>query len=113
MNAVSDLANHVGLKSACETLDIPRATFYRKRKGVPCTSIKRPAPPLSLSQEERASVLDILNSERFQDMSPYEFYRALLDKGTLHCSISTMYRILGAHDQVKERRKYVEAYCRF
>jgi hypothetical protein len=59
MNTVSELANHVGLKSACETLDFPRATFYRNRKEAPCTSIKRPAPPLSLSQQERACVLDL------------------------------------------------------
>jgi len=108
MNTVSELANHVGLKSACETLDFPRATFYRNRKEVPCISIKRPAPPLSLSQQERAFVLDILNSERFQDKSPYEVYPTLLDEGTHCCSISTMYRILGAHDQVKERRKQVQ-----
>jgi putative transposase len=108
MNTVSELANHVGLKSACETLDFPRATFYRNRKEAPCTSIKRPAPPLSLSQQERAYVLDILNSERFQDKSPYEVYPALLDEGMHCCSISTMYRILGAHDQVKERRKQVQ-----
>jgi len=108
MDTVSDLANHVGLKSACETLDFPRATFYRNRKDTPCISMKRPAPPLSLSQEERVSVLDILNSERFQDKSPYEVYPALLDEGMYNCSISTMYRILGAHDQVKERRKQIQ-----
>jgi len=38
MNTVSELANHVGLKSACETLDFPRATFYRNRKEAPCVS---------------------------------------------------------------------------
>jgi putative transposase len=107
MNTVSDLANQVGLKAACETLDFPCATFYRNRKETPCISMKRPAPPLSLSQEERESVLDILNSERFQDKSPYEVYPAILDEKKYHCSISTMYRILGANDQVKERRKQV------
>jgi len=108
MNAVSDLANHVGLKASCETLDFPRATFYRNRKEAPCISIKRTAPPLSLSWEERASVLDTLNSERFQDKSPYEVYPAILDEGKYRCCISTMYRILWAQDQVKERRKQVQ-----
>jgi len=108
MNAASDLANQVGIKTACETLGIPRATFYRNRKETPCTPVQRPAPPLSLSSEERASVLEILNSERFQDKSPYEVYPAILDEGEYHCSISTMYRILGDQDQVKERRKQVQ-----
>ncbi len=108
MDTVSKLANHVSLKAACEALGFPRATFYRNRKEKPCSSVQQPDPPLSLSQEEKEFVLGILNSERFQDKSPYEIYPALLDEGNYHCSISTMYRILREHDQVKERRKQVQ-----
>ncbi len=108
MNAVSNLANQVGVKPACEALNIARTTFYRNRKKTPYTPVQRPAPPLSLSAEERASVLEVLNSERFQDKSPYEIYPAILDEGKYLCSISSMYRILGDQDQVKERRKQVQ-----
>jgi transposase InsO family protein len=61
---------------------------------------------MALSQEERQTVIGVLNSERFQDKTPYETYATLLDEGEYHCSIRTMYRILNAeHGDVKERRK--------
>jgi putative transposase len=50
------------------------------------------------------NVRDLLDSERFGDSSPYQVYATLLDEGLYHCSIRTMYRILHAHDQVRERR---------
>jgi len=38
------------------------------------------------------------------DKAPAEVYAKLLDEGTYRCSISTMYRILRANKEVKERR---------
>lgn len=38
-------------------------------------------------------------------MAPAEVYASLLDEGKYICSISTMYRVLRAHDEVHERRK--------
>jgi putative transposase len=49
-------------------------------------------------------VRDLLNSERFQDDSPHQVYAKLLDESAYHCSISTMYRILRQHSEVRERR---------
>ena len=46
----------------------------------------------------------MLNSERFQDLAPREIYAALLDEERYLCSISTMYRILAEHAEVRERR---------
>jgi len=57
-----------------------------------------------LSAEERQHVLDVLHEERFQDKAPAEVYAKLLDEGIYLCSISTMYRILRANKEVKERR---------
>ena len=39
------------------------------------------------------------------DCSVAEVYATLLDEGTYLCSIRTMYRILAAHGEVKERRQ--------
>ena len=109
MKAASELSRDVGRKPACESLRVPRATFYRHldRSRHPrfgkgsCTT-----PPLSLSQTERQDVIDTLHSERFQDKAPYEVYATLLDEGQYHCSIRTMYRILKSkHGGVKERRR--------
>lgn len=46
----------------------------------------------------------MLHSERFVDQSPAEIYATLLDEGRYLCSVRTMYRILEAEDEVRERR---------
>ena len=46
----------------------------------------------------------MLHEDRFINCAPREVYAALLDEGTYLCSVSTMYRILEQHDEVRERR---------
>jgi len=58
-----------------------------------------------LSDEDRIAVRAVLNGERFADKAPAQIFAALLDDGIYLCSISTMYRILHEHDEVRERRK--------
>lgn len=104
-------AAHVGKKAACEALSVSRATFYRYTSDNPPGnhSSQRPAPPLSLSGQERQTVIDLLHGQRFCDDTPYQIYAALLDEGQYYCSIRTMYRILTTeHGCVKERRKHVQ-----
>jgi len=50
-------------------------------------------------------VLDVLHSERFVDQSPIEVYATLLDEDVYHCSARTMYRVLGRHGELQERRR--------
>ena len=107
MAAVETLAPDVGTKPACEALGISRAGLYRRRAiGATSTAArrKRPAPPRALSTPERQEVLDTLHSEQFQDKAPHEVYATLLDEERYLCSIRTMYRILEANAEVKERR---------
>ncbi len=90
---------------ACESLDLPRSTYYRKTKPKKeGPKEKRPAPPRALSFEERQCVLAVLHEERFVDLVPAQVYARLLDEGVFLCSISTMYRILRENDEVRERR---------
>jgi len=107
MEAVEVLTPEVGLQPACEAMGIPRSTVYRHRKKgkepQPEPS-PRPSPPRALSLEERQGVLDELHSERFVDQAPREVYAALLDEGQYLCSIRTMYRLLQANQEVRERR---------
>jgi putative transposase len=58
----------------------------------------------SLSEGERREVLNLLNSERFMDQAPREIYAALLDEGTYLCSVRTIYRLLEAERELRERR---------
>jgi putative transposase len=111
MMAVTELRTEVGTLKACQALQVPRATFYRRQSAVGDSGdiVPRPSPPLALSSNERQSVIDLLHSQRFQDSAPHQVYATLLDEGLYYCSIRTMYRILEAeHGVVKERRKHVE-----
>ena len=67
--------------------------------------MRQPArQPRALSEVEQQAALDVLHSERFADMAPAEVYAVLLDEGTYLCSVSTMYRLLRARGEVRERR---------
>lgn len=102
---VDELAAQVGVKTACEALGVPRSSRYAARRPQPKKDRPpAPPPPRALSTDERASVRDTLNSDRFADQAPREAYATLLDEGTYQCSVSTMYRILGENAEVLERR---------
>jgi len=103
MNAVITLGNEVGIRTACNTLDVSRAGFYRWIAPVTEKTI-RSAPPLALSASERSEVLDVLHEDRFIDKAPQEVYAKLLDENKYICSIRTMYRILEKEGEIKERR---------
>jgi len=113
MQAAERLAPEIGLKTACSALALPRATLYRRRSPRQsaesteggATSKPRPSPPRALTEPERQQVLDILRSERFVDQAPHQVYATLLDEERYCCSIRTMYRILEANGEVKERRE--------
>jgi hypothetical protein len=46
----------------------------------------------------------MLHSTRFVDKAPAQVWAELLDDDVYLCSISSMYRILAAADEVRERR---------
>ena len=48
-------------------------------------------------------MLDTLHESRFVDLAPAEVYATLLEEGRNLCSERTMYRILAAHQEVRER----------
>jgi transposase InsO family protein len=92
---------------ACAALGLSRASVYRQRDGLArpaAPSRPRPGPARALGAGERQVVLDLLRDPRFADLAPAEVYATLLDQGRYHCSIRTMYRILDAHNEVRERR---------
>ena len=101
MTAIArELSQVVGITRACQALAIPRSLLYPRRSPDPVT---RPAPKHALSAEERARVRTVLNSERFMDRAPRQVYATLLDEGAYLCHWRTMYRILAAHAEVRER----------
>jgi len=99
---MSELASKIGVKRACEVLNVPRSRIYRQRQ--PQAPAPRPMPAHALSSTERDAVRDVLNSARFMDQAPRQVYAALLDEGVYLCHWRSMYRILHSHNEVCERR---------
>jgi putative transposase len=102
---VIELSGVVGTSAACAALAVSRATHYRRDKGPRLgPPVPRPRPARALSVSERTAVLAVLHAERFVDASPAATYATLLDEGTYLASERTMYRILAAAGEVRERR---------
>ena len=105
--AVDELTERgVSRTQACAALGRSRATHYRHRRpplhGPPSP---RPRSHRALSEADENEILEVLNSERFCDRAPAQIWATLLDEGTYLGSISTMYRLLRARAQVRERRR--------
>jgi len=107
MQNAQQLTIELPITRVCHALGLPRSSFYRQRQGQKTTkSALRSKPVRTLSAAEREKVRDILNSDRFQDKSPYQVYATLLDDEQKYlCSISSMYRILRQNNEVRERRQ--------
>jgi putative transposase len=103
IETVRQVSPGLGIAPACEALGLAKATYYRRRnlKRAPA---HRASPPRTLAPEERATVLEVLHEPRFVDHAPAQVYAQLLDEERFLCSERTMYRILGEHHEVRERR---------
>jgi putative transposase len=101
----TDLEPLVGTAGACRGSGKSRATHYRRCQP-PRHGPRRPrgAPSNALSEGETTELLGLLRSSRFVDLAPAQIWAILLDEGRYVASISTMYRVLRANDEVRERR---------
>jgi putative transposase len=103
MQGVLFLVPLVGVVAACAALCMSRSRYYRAQKPTAKPN-PRPRPLRALSEDERAKVLATLDSDEFMDKAPAQVFAKLLEDGTYLCSTRTMYRVLAANDQVRERR---------
>jgi putative transposase len=104
IETVRERGPDLGIKPTCASFGLPTATYYRRCKPKPSVSPARPSPPRSLAAEERTAVLGVLHEPRFMDVAPAAVWAQLLDEGRYLCSQRTMYRILAANHEVRERR---------
>ena len=92
------------MRWALRAIGVCPATWYRRQKPRLPRARARSTPPLALLAAERIAILELLNSPRFADCTPYTAYARLLDEGRYLGSVRTMYRVLGAAGQSNERR---------
>jgi putative transposase len=110
MDMVAARGPALGVAPLCRALELSRATVYRARDRAhnPVLPGPRPKPVRALSDAERQAVLDTLHEKRFVDQPPAQVYATLLDANRYLCSERTMYRILEAEGEVRERRNQIE-----
>jgi len=103
--ALVELEPNLSLQRACALLGRPRASHYRSLQPAKHTSLRpRPCPPNALSAAEREQVLAVLRAPEHCDLAVAQVWARELDEGRYYCSISSMYRILRANGEVRERR---------
>lgn len=99
---VQALGPRLGIALTCQALGLARATYYRSQQPARPRRPRRAAR--ALAPAERQAVLDVLHEPRFGDLAPAEVYATLLEEDRYLCSERTMYRLLAAHQEVRERR---------
>ena len=108
--------NGASVSAACNELGITERTYYRwiklNRENQSYEdrrpSAVRPDPSSKITPEERAKILEYVNSPEFASMPPCEIVPALADKGIYIASESTFYRIL-REEKMQNHRGRAEA----
>jgi len=95
-------------KNACSVMGISERTLQRwKNKPDKRDNRKGPnkKPAHAMTEQEKANILSIVNSDRFKDKSPSQIVPILLDEGKYIASESTIYRLLRKENQLAHRQK--------
>ena len=120
---VDELRRRVPVAAVCTGLGLPRSTWYRSdqagaRRGLAEAEpaerarVKRDPPPNALTEDERATIRHTLNSTAYADLAIPQAQTKLLDEGVYLASVSTLYRVMRAHGEVRERRAQAPAQSR-
>ena len=93
---------------ACSELEISDRTLRRWTKDGQIHAdqrplVPRPEPANKLSDEERATILSLCNSEEFASLPPSQIVPKLADQGRYLASESSFYRILRSDGQQHHR----------
>lgn len=104
MKIVDETSSADGIDATCDALGVCRASYYRSRRPRVYGPRYRMPCPRSLLPEERQAVLDVFHEDRFADLAVAQVYATLLDEGRYLGSERTLYRVLAANCEVRERR---------
>jgi putative transposase len=102
MPLIKEHRGSLSVRQACQAVGLCPSTYHRWQR--PTTPSKQRHSPRALTLPEREQVLAVLHEPRFVDRTPAHVVATLLDQKSYYCSERTMYRILAANQEAKERR---------
>src|SRR5690554_5837592 len=87
------------LKPACDELNISVRSYERWTKEGEVKRdqrllIESPTPKNKLTEDERQTVIEVVNSPEYVDLSPSQIVPRLADQGIYIASESTIYKVL-------------------
>jgi transposase InsO family protein len=92
---------------ACEIIGLSERTLRRWRNSASLADKRQtPAPRTyehALTEEEKALILTVSNSDQFKSLPPTQIVPKLADKGVYIASESSFYRVLKEHGQLQRR----------
>ena len=103
MNALAVRPDFVSKSAACAALGVSRSRAYPDRR-VRDRKVEPKPQPRALCEGEREQALELMHSERFIDQAPRQIHATLASEGVVVASVSTLYRLLEANAEVRERR---------
>ena len=102
MAKIAEVGPRLGVRDTCKALGAAPASYYRLHRPRSPAGVR--SSPRALSGHERQDVLNVLHEPRFVDQAVAEVHATLLDEERYLCSERTMYRVLDANEEVRERR---------
>ena len=105
------VSSGAAIAKACKILGISDRTYFRWKDQVKtsgtCSDLRptaiHPEPANKITKDERQSIIDTCNSERFANMPPCEIVPALADEEIYIASESTFYRVLREENMLAHR----------
>lgn len=104
MSVLHARPGHVARSRACHALGLSRTGTYPRRRSRRVRAGVSPRQPRALTGEQRGQVLELVGREDYLDASVRVIYARELSAGRVLASVSTIYRILAAAGQSRERR---------
>jgi putative transposase len=95
-------------RAVCDALGVSRSSLRRQLAGptVAALAVEHPTrrSRRRIPDAERQVILERMHADPYVDLAVPQMHAQWLDEGIYLCSVSTLYRILRANAEVKERR---------
>jgi putative transposase len=104
MELIAARPDFISAKAACAVLQVSTDRLYLRKRRPHRRVPERRVQPRKLKPQEHEAIVELMHSPRFCDAAPRQIVATLASEGRVLASASTMYRILRARGECRERR---------